>query len=97
MSILMTLSLPMLSNDTWTDKDDLLWIELAKLYRSINDYDSIKGIFMKKSTLTSDFTKNGLLHESNNDFHRARICYQNGLESSNTENSSKRVKVVLEL
>ena len=30
-----------------TDKDDLLWIELAKLYRSINDYDSIKGIFMK--------------------------------------------------
>ncbi len=65
--------------------DSLYWIELAKLYRSINDYDSIKGIFMKKKHITKEFTKNGLIHESNNDFFNARKCYQSALKKDWSE------------
>ena len=78
-----------------------MWIELAKLYRSMNDYDSIKGIFMKKQNLTSEFTKNGLHHESNNDFYQAKKCYLDALNkdwSADDDNDDeiKRVSKVEE-
>ncbi len=57
----------------------MLWIELAKLYRSMNDYDSIKGIFLKKKSLTSEFTQNGFNFESNNDYYQAKKCYDEAL------------------
>ncbi len=61
-------------------EESVLWIELAKLYRSMNDYDSIKGIFMRKKNLTSEFTRNGFYHESNNDYYQARKCYIDALD-----------------
>lgn len=60
-------------------KESLLWIELAKLYHSLNDYDNIKGIFSKKVELATVFTKEGLQFESENDFHNARKCYVEAL------------------
>jgi len=74
--------LKMSENEMMPSDDALLWIELAKLYRSINDYDSIKGIFMRKKNLTTSFTKNGLFYESNNDFYQARQCYQKALDKT---------------
>lgn len=57
----------------------IIWIELAKLYRSMNDYDSIKGIFTRKANLTSQYTKDAFEFESNNDYHQARKCYMDAL------------------
>jgi hypothetical protein len=41
----------------------------------MSDYDSIKGIFMRKADLTTEFTRNGFYHESNNDYYQAKKCY----------------------
>ena len=62
-----------------------MWIELAKLYRSINDFDSIKGIFNKNQNLTTEYTKKGLEFESNNDFFQARKCYIDALNKEDSE------------
>jgi DNA-dependent protein kinase catalytic subunit len=72
-------------------KETVLWIELAKLYRSMNDYDSIKGIFEKNTTLTTEFTQQGFEHESNNNYYRARDCYKCGLEHFLNEESPKKI------
>jgi DNA-dependent protein kinase catalytic subunit len=60
------------------DEASLMWLELAKLYRSISDYDSIKAIF-NKTKLSSEHTRAGFEHESNNDYYEARKCYQEAL------------------
>lgn len=53
------------------DQEAVIWIELAKLYRSMNDYDSIKGIFTKKKRdIVTKFTKDGFEFESNNDYYQ---------------------------
>ncbi|CAF0815340.1 unnamed protein product [Brachionus calyciflorus] len=70
-----------LDNKFRYSKESVLWIELAKLYRSMNDYDSIKGIFMVKSNLVTDYTKRGLDFEANNDYYAARKCYQEAMET----------------
>lgn len=57
----------------------VIWIELAKLYRSMNDYDSIKGIFAgsaKRKNIVTEFTKNGLEFESNNDYYKVKYEYK---------------------
>ena len=59
--------------------ETLLWIELARLYRSMNDYDSIKGIFEKNKTLTTEYTQRGFEFESNCDYYRARMSYYDAL------------------
>ena len=46
----------------------------------MNDYDSIKGIFEKNKSLTTEFTQQGFEFESNSDYDRARDCYQNALD-----------------
>lgn len=60
-------------SDNDEDETRILWIELAKLYRSMNDYDSIKGIFANKKNIVTDFTKNGFEFESNNDYQQVSI------------------------
>lgn len=58
---------------TWQNEEAAMWIELAKLYRSMNDYDSIKGIFAgstKRTNIVTEFTKNGLEFESNSDYYK---------------------------
>ncbi len=77
--------------------DSLVWIELAKLYRSMNDYDSIKGVFMTNSNLATEFTKNGLLHESASDFHSARKCYVEALNRDWSGEGRRVMKVEEEL
>lgn len=61
----------------------------------MNDYDNIKGIFTKKVNLTTESTKAGLNHESNNDFHNARKCYMEALNKdwSSEENVSKKSEI----
>jgi DNA-dependent protein kinase catalytic subunit len=78
-------------------EESLLWIELAKLYRSMNDYDSIKGIFRRKNDLTSEITKNGFYHESNNDYYQARKCYMDGLNQLSTDEQFHVPKIEEEL
>ena len=48
----------------------------------MSDYDSIKGIFMRKVDLTTEFTKNGFYHESNNDYYQAKKCYEEAFKWS---------------
>jgi DNA-dependent protein kinase catalytic subunit len=79
------------------DAESLLWIELAKLYRSMNDYDSIKGIFMRKTNLTTEYTKNGFYHESNNDYYQARKCYMDALDQDWSSQSNKIPRIEEEL
>ena len=58
---------------TCQNEEAAMWIELAKLYRSMNDYDSIKGIFAgstKRKNIVTEFTKNGLEFESNSDYYK---------------------------
>jgi DNA-dependent protein kinase catalytic subunit len=71
-------------------EESILWIELAKLYRSMNDYDSIKGIFMRKKNLTTEFTRNGFYHESNNDYYQARKCY---IDAINYDWSAAQIEI----
>ncbi len=79
------------------NKESILWIELAKLYRSMNDYDNIKGVFMKKSDLTTEFTKNGLMHESASDFYNAKKCYMEALNRDWSGEGKRVIKVEEEL
>lgn len=68
-----------LIDDETSSKESILWIELAMLYRSMNDYDSIKGIFMRKDNLTTEFTKRGFHCESSTDYYGARKEYLDAL------------------
>lgn len=71
-----------LSNDAERASDQSqLWIHLAKLYRSMNDYDSIKGIFTRKKHIVTSYTIDGFYYESNNDFFQARKCYLDALKA----------------
>ena len=62
------------------DESSTLWIELAKLYRSMNNYDCLKGIFSHKKTIVTDSTKTGFYHESNNDYYSAKKCYSEAMK-----------------
>ncbi len=77
--------------ETLGKDESILWIELAKLYRSMNDYDSIKGIFNKKANISTEYTKKGFYYESISDYFQARKCYMDALnhEWNETDNISK--------
>ena len=64
-----------LSNSKSTEEISL-WIELAKLYRSINDYDSVKGIFTRNMNSMTNYTFKALVYESNFDYYNARKSYE---------------------
>lgn len=66
-----------------------LWIELVKLYRSMNDYDSLKGIFLIKSDLVSSYTVKGIDFEAVNDYFSARKVYKDALECESMDKVSQ--------
>ncbi|XP_049710414.1 DNA-dependent protein kinase catalytic subunit isoform X1 [Elephas maximus indicus] len=56
----------------------LRWIELAKLYRSIGEYDVLRGIFSNEIG-TKQVTKDALLAEARNDYSEAAKQYNEAL------------------
>ncbi|XP_062919332.1 DNA-dependent protein kinase catalytic subunit isoform X2 [Mobula hypostoma] len=60
--------------------DTTRWVELAKLYRSIGDYDVLRGIFSEKIG-TKPITQKALLAEAKNDFATAVQLYDQALNS----------------
>ncbi|OXB55687.1 hypothetical protein ASZ78_003819 [Callipepla squamata] len=58
--------------------DVIKWIELAKLYRSLGDYDVLRGIFSGKIG-TKDITQQALLAEARSDYAEAAKCYDEAL------------------
>ncbi|XP_027746012.1 DNA-dependent protein kinase catalytic subunit isoform X2 [Empidonax traillii] len=58
--------------------DMIRWIELAKLYRSLGDYDVLRGIFSGKIG-TKEITRKALLAEARSDYAEAARCYDEAL------------------
>uniref|UniRef100_A0A674JBQ4 DNA-dependent protein kinase catalytic subunit n=1 Tax=Terrapene triunguis TaxID=2587831 RepID=A0A674JBQ4_9SAUR len=58
--------------------DVIRWIELAKLYRSVGDYDVLRGIFSGKIG-TKEITQNALLAEARSDYAEAAKQYDEAL------------------
>ena len=63
-----------------------MWLELAKLYRSVNDFDSIRGLFTAaaavSSSTVSEHTRLAFEHEASGDYYLARKCYTEALSSA---------------
>lgn len=58
--------------------DVLRWMELAKLYRSIGEYDVLHGIFSSELGTKQD-TQNALLAEARSDYFQAAKLYKEAL------------------
>uniref|UniRef100_A0A8B9M5W8 DNA-dependent protein kinase catalytic subunit n=1 Tax=Accipiter nisus TaxID=211598 RepID=A0A8B9M5W8_9AVES len=58
--------------------DVIRWIELAKLYRSLGDYDVLRGIFSGKIG-TKEITQKALLAEARSDYAQAAKYYDEAL------------------
>ncbi|XP_071593605.1 DNA-dependent protein kinase catalytic subunit [Heliangelus exortis] len=58
--------------------DVIRWIELAKLYRSLGDYDVLRGIFSGKIG-TKEVTQKALLAEARSDYAEAAKYYDEAL------------------
>ncbi|XP_070248944.1 DNA-dependent protein kinase catalytic subunit [Myotis yumanensis] len=58
--------------------DVLRWMELAKLYRSIGEYDVLRGIFSSEIG-TKQVTQNALLEEARSDYSAAAKQYNEAL------------------
>uniref|UniRef100_A0A8C0EHT4 DNA-dependent protein kinase catalytic subunit n=1 Tax=Bubo bubo TaxID=30461 RepID=A0A8C0EHT4_BUBBB len=58
--------------------DIIRWIELAKLYRSLGDYDVLRGIFSGKIG-TKEITRKALLAEARSDYAEAAKYYDEAL------------------
>ncbi|XP_053105021.1 DNA-dependent protein kinase catalytic subunit isoform X2 [Hemicordylus capensis] len=56
------------------------WIELAKLYRSVGDYDVLRGIFSGKIG-TKEITQKALLSEAKSDYAEAAKQYDEALST----------------
>ncbi|XP_078543449.1 DNA-dependent protein kinase catalytic subunit [Lissotriton helveticus] len=65
--------------------DVVRWIELAKLYRSVGDYDVLRGIFSGKLG-TKSVTQEALSSEAKSDYFKAAQLYD---EALNTEDWSE--------
>ncbi|XP_041364232.1 DNA-dependent protein kinase catalytic subunit-like [Gigantopelta aegis] len=61
--------------------DVALWIELARLYKSVDEYDVLHGIFSGKIK-TKSITGEALECEARGDFHAARRMYDEALSTS---------------
>ncbi|XP_069477126.1 DNA-dependent protein kinase catalytic subunit [Ambystoma mexicanum] len=60
--------------------DVVRWIELAKLYRSLSDYDVLRGIFSGKLG-TKSVTQKALLAEAKSDYYEAAKLYDEALNT----------------
>ncbi|XP_062935178.1 DNA-dependent protein kinase catalytic subunit [Cynocephalus volans] len=58
--------------------DTIRWMELAKLYRSIGEYDVLRGIF-SSAIGTKQVTQNALLAEARSDYSEAAKLYDEAL------------------
>uniref|UniRef100_A0A2K6UMZ3 DNA-dependent protein kinase catalytic subunit n=1 Tax=Saimiri boliviensis boliviensis TaxID=39432 RepID=A0A2K6UMZ3_SAIBB len=58
--------------------DVLRWVELAKLYRSIGEYDVLRGIFSSEIG-TKEISQNALLAEARSDYSEAAKQYDEAL------------------
>ncbi|XP_030070017.1 DNA-dependent protein kinase catalytic subunit [Microcaecilia unicolor] len=65
--------------------DVVRWIELAKLYRSLGDYDVLRGIFSGKIG-TKPHTKDALLAEAKSDYATAAKLYDEALNMPDWSN-----------
>ncbi|XP_069813698.1 DNA-dependent protein kinase catalytic subunit isoform X2 [Dendropsophus ebraccatus] len=61
--------------------DVLKWIQLARLYRSINDYDVLRGIFSNKIG-TKSITQMALNAEARSDYGEAAKLYDKALQET---------------
>ncbi|XP_054564392.1 DNA-dependent protein kinase catalytic subunit isoform X1 [Eptesicus fuscus] len=64
--------------------DVLRWMELAKLYRSIGEYDVLRGIFSSEIG-TKQVTQNALLEEARSDYFAAAKQYNEALNKQEWE------------
>ncbi|XP_056377813.1 DNA-dependent protein kinase catalytic subunit isoform X2 [Hyla sarda] len=64
-----------------TPPDVLRWIQLARLYRSIDDYDVLRGIFSNKIG-TKDITQRALNAEARSDYGEAAKLYDEALQKT---------------
>ncbi|XP_066122188.1 DNA-dependent protein kinase catalytic subunit isoform X1 [Saccopteryx bilineata] len=64
--------------------DVLRWMELAKLYRSIGEYDVLRGIFNNEIG-TKQVTRNALLEEARSDYFEAAKQYNEALSKQEWE------------
>ncbi|MBZ3885751.1 DNA-dependent protein kinase catalytic subunit [Sciurus carolinensis] len=64
--------------------DILRWMELAKLYRSIGEYDVLRAIFSSEIG-TKQVTQNALLAEARNDYSEAAKQYNEALNKQDWE------------
>ncbi|KAM4704971.1 DNA-dependent protein kinase catalytic subunit [Rhinophrynus dorsalis] len=61
--------------------DIIRWLELAKLYRSVGDYDILRGIFSGKIG-TKSVTQNALNAEAKSDYAKAAKLYDEALSQN---------------
>ncbi|KAK7506702.1 hypothetical protein BaRGS_00002177 [Batillaria attramentaria] len=59
-------------------QDVALWIELARLYKTVGDYDVLRGIFSSKLN-TKDITQRAMVEESRRDYKAAKLLYDEAL------------------
>ncbi|XP_038665232.1 DNA-dependent protein kinase catalytic subunit isoform X1 [Scyliorhinus canicula] len=67
--------------------DTARWVELAKLYRSLGDYDVLRGIFSEKIG-TQSLTQKALLAEGKSDYAEAVRLYDQALNSEEWEDGN---------
>ncbi|KAL8588517.1 hypothetical protein ACOMHN_043866 [Nucella lapillus] len=64
---------------TPVSQDVPLWIELARLYKSVGDYDVLQGIFSGPLN-TQDITERAMAKESCGDYKAAKALYEQALD-----------------
>ncbi|CAF4618752.1 unnamed protein product, partial [Rotaria sp. Silwood2] len=69
---------PILNNQLYKDID--YWLELAKCYRSITNYDDVRGIFFCQISSLKSLTLKAIEEESHSDFLSALNSYVTALE-----------------
>ena len=60
-------------------EETAIWIELGRLYKSIEDFDTLRGIFGSQIG-TREVTRRGIEEEETNDYLSARNTYKQALE-----------------
>ena len=70
------------------NEETAVWIELGRLYRSIEDFDTLRGIFGSQIG-TKEVTKRAIEAEERNDYLSAYKIYKSALESAEEENTAQ--------
>ena len=70
------------------NEETAVWIELGRLYRSIEDFDTLRGIFGSQIG-TQEVTKRAIEAEESNDHLSAYKIYKSALESAEEGNTTQ--------